>query len=61
METLYTLTIFLILLGVLAVPYWIRAAKHRRESEEKLNKSLHAGILTPVTLHPHIDIIKCIG
>ena len=61
METLYTLTIFLILLGVLAVPYWIRAAKHRRESEEKLNKSLHAGILTPVTLHPYIDIIKCIG
>jgi putative YpdA family bacillithiol system oxidoreductase len=61
METLYTFTIFFVLLGVLAVPYWIRVAKHRRESEEKLAKSIHAGILTPVTLHPHIDIQKCIG
>ena len=61
MESLYTLTIFFVLLGVLAVPYWIRTAKHRQEVEEKLNKSLHAGLLTPVTLHPHIDILKCIG
>jgi putative YpdA family bacillithiol system oxidoreductase len=61
METIYTFTIFFILLGVLAVPYWIRAARHRREAVEKLNKSIHAGILTPVTLHPHIDIQKCIG
>ena len=61
MESLYTYTIFFILLGVLAVPYWIRVAKHRRDAKEKLNKSYQSGLLTPVTLHPHIDLLKCIG
>jgi thioredoxin reductase (NADPH) len=61
MESLYTYMIFFVLLGVLAVPYWIRVAKHRREAEEKFNKNLKSGILTPVTLHPHIDLEKCIG
>jgi putative YpdA family bacillithiol system oxidoreductase len=61
MESLYTYTIFFVLLGIIAVPYWIRVARHRRESESKLVRSVHAGILTPVTLHPHIDIVQCIG
>lgn len=61
MESLYTYLIFFVLLGVLAVPYWIRVAKHQRESHEQLNKSKQSGILTPVTLHPHIDLAKCIG
>ncbi len=61
MEHLYTYMIFLILLGVLAVPYWIRTAKHRRESEEKFKKYSEKGIMTPVTLHPHIDLANCIG
>jgi putative YpdA family bacillithiol system oxidoreductase len=53
--------IFFVLVGVLALPYWIRVAKHQREAHEKLNKSKQSGILTPVTLHPHIDLAKCIG
>lgn len=61
MESLYTYLIFFLLLGVLAVPYWIRAARHRRESEEKYRKNSKGGILAPVTLHPHIDILTCIG
>jgi thioredoxin reductase (NADPH) len=61
MESLYTLIVFLVLLGVFAIPYWIRVVRHRREAEEKLSKSVHAGILTPVTLHPHIDLQECIG
>jgi putative YpdA family bacillithiol system oxidoreductase len=61
MEHLYTYTIFLVLLGVLAVPYWIRSAKHRRETEEKFRKYSKGGLLTPVTLHPHIDLSNCIG
>ncbi len=61
MESLYTLIVFLVLLGVFAVPYWIRVVRNRREAEEKLNKSIHAGNLTPVTLHPHIDLQECIG
>jgi putative YpdA family bacillithiol system oxidoreductase len=61
MESLYTYLIFFVLLGVLAVPYWIRVVKHQREAHEKLAKSKQSGILTPVTLHPHIDLAKCIG
>ncbi len=61
MEHLYTYTIFFVLLGVLAVPYWIRSAKHRRETEEKFKKYSKGGLLTPVTLHPHIDLTNCIG
>lgn len=61
MEGLYTYTIFLILLGILAVPYWIRAARRRRESEEKFKKYSKGEILAPVTLHPHIDLNNCIG
>jgi putative YpdA family bacillithiol system oxidoreductase len=61
MESLYTFIVFLILLGVFAVPYWIRVVRHRREAEEKLDRSIQAGILTPVTLHPHIDLQTCIG
>ncbi len=61
MEHLYTYMIFFILLGVLAVPYWIRVAKSRRDSEEKFKKYSKGGVLTPVTLHPHIDLANCIG
>lgn len=61
METIYTSLIFLILLGLIAVPYWRRVARHRREAEEKFEKSRRMGILPPVTLHPHFDLTNCIG
>jgi thioredoxin reductase (NADPH) len=61
MESLYTYIVFFILLSIFAVPYWIRVVRRRRDAEEKLNKSIQTGILTPVTLHPHIDLQKCIG
>ncbi len=61
MESVYTYIIFFFLLGVLAVPHWIRAVRHRRESEEKFRKYSKGGILTPVTLHPQIDVLTCIG
>lgn len=61
MDTLYTLTIFAILVILLAVPYWIRAARNRREAELQFQKHSKAGTLTPVTLHPHINLLDCIG
>jgi thioredoxin reductase (NADPH) len=60
-ESLYTSVIFLVLLGILAVPYWVRTARRRRQSEEKFRKNSKGGILAPVTLHPHIDLTNCIG
>jgi thioredoxin reductase (NADPH) len=61
MESVYTYLIFFVLLGVLAVPYWIRAARHRREAEERFKKYAAGGALIPVTLHPQIDVSSCIG
>lgn len=61
MEGLYTLSIFLVLIGAIAVPYWVRAAKKRREAEMVFRKSQNAGSLMPVTLHPRIELGSCIG
>ncbi len=61
METIYTSVIFLILFGLIAVPYWRQVARHRREAEEKFEKSRRMGITAPVTLHPHFDLTDCIG
>jgi putative YpdA family bacillithiol system oxidoreductase len=61
MESLYTLTIFLVLTGVVAVPYWVRAARKRRETETAFRRSKDAGSLMPVTLHPRIELSSCIG
>lgn len=61
MESLITFAIFLLLLGVIAVPWWIRAARKRRESRESHRKAERAGLTEPVTLHPRIDITNCIG
>ena len=61
MDSVYTLIIFAVLLGVIAVPYWLKAARHKREAGKKYEKSVKAGLLEPVTLHPKIDIAACIG
>lgn len=61
METVYTGLIFSLLLAVTAVPYWLKVRKHKNASENKFEKNAKAGILQPVTLHPHIDLNTCIG
>ena len=61
MDSAYTYIIFVVLFGVIAAPYWVRAARHRRESFKKYEKNTKAGILEPVTLHPEINVAECIG
>ena len=61
METLYTYAIFVALLLVLAVPYWWKAHRHRKQAVESHEKSAKADLLEPATLHPRIDLLKCIG
>lgn len=61
METIYTVTIFAVLIGVIAMPYWLKVARERRKAEEQFEKSQKAGGLMPVTLHPDIDVSSCIG
>ena len=61
MDSFYTLIIFVFLLAVIAVPYWLKTARHKREAAKKYEKSVKAGLVEPVTLHPKIDIAACIG
>jgi putative YpdA family bacillithiol system oxidoreductase len=61
MESLYTFLIFLLLLTVVAVPYWVRSARARREAAKTYEKNARADMLHPVTLHPKIDLLACIG
>jgi thioredoxin reductase (NADPH) len=61
MESVYTVALFLLLVLLVAVPYWRRAARQRNEAAKKYEKNARAGMLQPVTLHPHIDQEKCVG
>ena len=61
MEAITTLSIFFFLMVMVAVPYWRRTSRGQAEAHRKLEKSRSAGLTTPVTLHPHIDLTSCIG
>jgi thioredoxin reductase (NADPH) len=61
MEALYTAVIFVVLLLIVAFPHWRKVAKQRAEARKSFEKSEKAGMLYPVTLHPKIDLNKCIG
>ncbi len=61
MDSLYTVVIFVVLIGIFGLPYWLKVAKHKREASKTFQKNAKAGMLNPVTLHPSIDIAACIG
>lgn len=61
MESVITYIIFGVLVAVIALPYWWKAAKHKKHAARTLEKNTKAGILDPVTLHPKIDWLACIG
>ena len=61
MESLITFAIFLALVGAIAVPWWVRAARRQREARESHRKASGAGLTEPATLHPRIDVTTCIG
>ena len=61
METVYTILIFVLLLGLIAFPYWRNVARTKRDVAQKFEKNQRMGIQAPVTLHPHFDLTSCIG
>jgi putative YpdA family bacillithiol system oxidoreductase len=61
MESLYTALIFVLLLLTVGVPYWLKTIRMQKEAVRAHEKSSKAGLLEPVTLHPRIDLLKCIG
>lgn len=61
MESIITLLIFLVLLLLIGVPYWRKTLQHRKQSEQSREKNVKVGLHEPVTLHPRIDVMTCIG
>lgn len=61
MESLWTVGIFVALLAIIALPYWIRASRRRKDATATWKKNAKAGTLQPVTLHPKINLETCIG
>lgn len=61
MESLYTFGVFVLLVGVIAVPYWVRMSRAGRTARDTHRKAARAGLTEPATLHPRIDIMECIG
>ncbi len=61
MESVITAIIFLLLVIAIAVPYWRKVTRVQNEARLKHEKVTKAGLAEPVTLHPRIDILTCIG
>jgi thioredoxin reductase (NADPH) len=61
LESFITFAIFLLLIGVIAVPYWVRASRKKKSAKESHQKASRAGLTDPATLHPRIDVTTCIG
>ena len=60
-ESLYTILIFVLLVAAIAVPYWLKVRRSKKESAQKFEKNKRMGIQAPVTLHPQFDLTNCIG
>ena len=61
MESLATYGVFVLLILIVAVPYWIRVHRAKGLTSTAFAKSKKAGLGLPVTLHPHINQLACIG
>ncbi len=61
METAITVIIFVLLVSGIAVPYWVKVGRARRDASAKFEKNQRMGITAPVTLHPQFDLTSCIG
>ena len=58
---IFDLSIYLIPLAIIAYIYLSGRKKKERESVEKLNESIEAGLTEPPSLHPEINPNLCLG
>ncbi|NTV87155.1 MAG: ferredoxin family protein, partial [Burkholderiaceae bacterium] len=55
------LLLYAVPLAVFLVLYFRRRGKHLRRHEEVFEESRESGLSEPVSLHPVIDPLRCIG
>ncbi|MFA5834771.1 MAG: NAD(P)-binding domain-containing protein [Bacteroidota bacterium] len=60
-ETLITILITVILIFATVVPYVRRFRKKEEKAREKFHRMKISGLHEALTMHPHIDVMQCIG
>jgi thioredoxin reductase (NADPH) len=60
-ESVITALITIILILAVVVPYAMRARKREHQAKERLAELQIAGMQSATTMHPHIDVLACIG
>ena len=60
-DVLITLSITILLIVVTVVPYFKRVKKKEAKAKEKFNQLKISGLHEAKTMHPQIDLLKCIG
>lgn len=60
-ESLITLIITIILFSATVVPYFRYVRRKEEKAKKKLEHMQIAGLVEASTIHPHIDVLACIG
>ncbi len=60
-DTLLTALIAIVLTGAVLLPYIRKVRRKEREARERFHQASIAGLQEAVSVHPHIDILQCIG
>ncbi len=60
LESLAIYSVTIILCVVIVLLYWNKKSKASRKTEEKVKKAREDGLNEPVSLHPYVDVTKCI-
>ncbi|MDP1677033.1 MAG: NAD(P)-binding domain-containing protein [Bacteroidota bacterium] len=60
-ETLITIVITVLLILVTVIPYVRKFQKKENKAREKFKKMKISGLDEAMTMHPHIDLVQCIG
>ncbi len=60
-STLITVLVAAVLIGVTLIPYVVKVRRKERQAKERFEASSIAGLQAATTVHPHIDVLRCIG
>ena len=61
MDSLITAAIFVVLLIVIALPYWLKTKRKRDDIAKRHETAVATGLNVVATMHPRIDVLTCIG
>ena len=60
-DTVVTVTVSLLLIAAVVVPYWLRVRRKENQARNRFEKLKISGLNAATSMHPHIDALACIG